>query len=408
MTKNYTIIRLNHNNKNRCEYVVTNEKGEIKDSIKHGNLNDISDQEKNNTVIIMLPGEEILSKSLILPIKSNAKLKQAIPFALEDDIASDINGCHFAFKKSEIDESIIVNVIDRKLFKNYLNQLKEINISPSFVVSENSCVYKTEDTINLIIEDAKSHGRCGYKEPYTLDIMDLTNIIKALESNNNINHLQISLSKNNDSLVKQISGLADTYKSVDTKILSKGAFQEFIKNYFVQNHINLLQGDFKPKIKYEKVFKPWRKSAVLAIFLLLSLIINNVLTTNKLVNYEADLSAYFLNEYKYFYNNARNVDDPIRIVNSIKNGAQLNMNNSIFLNGLNIISESVAKENNVQLSSISYTDNRFNLRVLTSTLTSLDSLITNINTNSSLNAIIQSTNQSDNKVESRIEIQVNL
>ena len=408
MTKNYTIIRLNHNNKNRCEYVVTNEKGEIKDSIKHGNLNDISDQEKNNTVIIMLPGEEILSKSLILPIKSNAKLKQAIPFALEDDIASDINGCHFAFKKSEIDESIIVNVIDRKLFKNYLNQLKEINISPSFVVSENSCVYKTEDTINLIIEDAKSHGRCGYKEPYTLDIMDLSNIIKALESNNNINHLQISLSKNNDSLVKQISGLADTYKSVDTKILSKGAFQEFIKNYFVQNHINLLQGDFKPKIKYEKVFKPWRKSAVLAIFLLLSLIINNVLTTNKLVNYEADLSAYFLNEYKYFYNNARNVDDPIRIVNSIKNGAQLNMNNSIFLNGLNIISESVAKENNVQLSSINFTDNRFNLRLLTSTLTSLDSLITNINTNGSLNAIIQTTNQSDNKVESRIEIQVNL
>ena len=166
MTKNYTIIRLNHNNKNRCEYVVANDKGEIKDSIKHGNLNDISDQEKNNTVIIMLPGEEILSKSLILPIKSYAKLKQAIPFALEDDIASDINDCHFAFEKSEIDESIIVNVIDRKLFKKYLNQLKEINISPSFVVSENSCVHKTEDTINLIIEDAKAHGRCGYKEPY--------------------------------------------------------------------------------------------------------------------------------------------------------------------------------------------------------------------------------------------------
>ena len=100
MTKNYTIIRLNHNNKNRCEYVVANEKGEIKDSIKHGNLNDISDQEKNNTVIIMLPGEEILSKSLILPIKSYAKLKQAIPFALEDDIASDIDDCHFAFEKN--------------------------------------------------------------------------------------------------------------------------------------------------------------------------------------------------------------------------------------------------------------------------------------------------------------------
>ena len=102
------------------------------------------------------------------------------------------------------------------------------------------------------------------------------------------------------------------------------------------------------------------------------------------------------------------MDDPIRIVNSIKNGDQLNMNNSIFLNGLDIISESVAKENNVQLSSISFTDNRFNLRLLTSTLTSLDSLITNINTNGSLKAIIQTTNQSDNKVESRIEIQVNL
>ena len=82
--------------------------------------------------------------------------------------------------------------------------------------------------------------------------------------------------------------------------------------------------------------------------------------------------------------------------------------NSDFLNGLNIISESVAKENNVQLSSINFTDNRFNLRLLTSTLTSLDSLITNINTNGSLKAIIQTTNQSDNKVESRIEIQVNL
>ena len=407
MAKNFTIIRFHHSNKNRCEYVVTNERGEIKNSIKYGTLNDIPDQEKNNTVIIMLPGEEILSKSLNLPIKSNVKLKQAIPFALEDDIANDINDCHFAFKKSEIDESIIINVINKTLFKNYLNQLKEVNINPSFVVSENSCVSIIENTINLIVEDTKVHGRSGLKDPYTLDRMELTNIIKVLESNNNINHLQISLSENKGSLVKQIKSLTDAYKSVNTKILLKGAFQEFIKNYFLQDHINLLQGDFKPKIRFEEVLKPWKKSAALFALLLLSLIINNVLNINKLVNYEANLSTYFLNEYKYFYNNARNVDDPIRIVNSIKNGAQLNMNNSIFLYGLNLISESVAKENNVELSSISFDDNRFNLRVLTSTLTSLDSLITNINTNNSLNAIIQTTNQSDSKVESRIEIQVN-
>ena len=120
------------------------------------------------------------------------------------------------------------------------------------------------------------------------------------------------------------------------------------------------------------------------------------------------MSTYFLNEYKYFYNNARNVDDPIRIVNSIKNGAQLNMNNSIFLNGLNLISESVAKQNNIQLSSISFDDNQFNLIILTSNLTSLDSLIRGINSNNSLNAIIQNTNQSDSNIESRIEVQVNL
>ena len=96
------------------------------------------------------------------------------------------------------------------------------------------------------------------------------------------------------------------------------------------------------------------------------------------------------------------------MINSIKNGTQLGMKNSIFLNGLNLINESVAKENNVQLSSISFDDNRFNLRILTLTLTSLDSLIKNINSNNSLNAIIQTTNQSNSKIESRIEIQVNL
>ena len=408
MTKNYTIIRFHHNNKNRCEYVVTNEKGEIKDSIKYGNLDEISDQEKNNTVIIMLPGEEILNKSLTLPIKSDAKLRQAIPFALEDDIASDINDCHFAFEKSEIDESIIVNVIYKKLLKNYLNRLKENNIIPSFVISENSCVSMIEDTINLIIEDTKAHGRSGLRESYTLDDMELINIIKVLESNNNVNHLQISLSENNDSQVEQIKSITENYKSVDIKILSKGAFQEFIKNYFSQDHTNLLQGDFKPKIKFEKIFKPWKKLAAFVALLLISMIINNVLTTNKLVNYEANLSAYFLDEYRYFFNNAINTDDPIRMINSIKNGTQLGMKNSIFLNGLNLINESVAKENNVQLSSISFDDNRFNLRILTLTLTSLDSLIKNINSNNSLNAIIQTTNQSNSKIESRIEIQVNL
>ena len=52
-------------------------------------------------MFVLVPGTDALLAEPVLPLKSGAKLAQVVPFALEEQLATDVEDLHFAVGKRE-------------------------------------------------------------------------------------------------------------------------------------------------------------------------------------------------------------------------------------------------------------------------------------------------------------------
>ena len=152
--KTYTLIRLDTQSPNNSQWVSINDSGEFLNSVRKGNLSEIDTGNKQNSVIIILPGEEIHHATLTLPIKSEKKLTKAIPFAMEDRLADEIDKTHFAHKRLNNDYIQICAINSSKL-NVFLRTLKSNNIHASAITSDTLCVPKIDKTITLLIDSSR-------------------------------------------------------------------------------------------------------------------------------------------------------------------------------------------------------------------------------------------------------------
>ena len=404
--KKTTIIRINKKSPDHSEWVTIDSYGKQISEIESGNLNDISEEDKTNTLIVLTPATDSLLTFIDLPIKSNSKLKKAIPYALEDQIASDIKDIHFSFAKPKKGKLIGVAAISKSELNDYKNLLLTHNIQPHVITSEIHGVPIIEKTITLLIESSRVYINNGLNKAYALDGMDVIESVNLIDTEKNITNVQIYLSENNQDLIAQSEKLRDSYNTVDVKILAKGLLQKLSHNILNANYINFLQGEHAPKIHIKKYFKPWRYATLLVIIFFALSLINKSVNYIQLSKYEKNLASRFLNEYRYFAINATDISDPIRIISAIKNNDPQIRENSLFFEGLDIISNAIKNKDNVLLNSITFQGNIFNIRLFTPNIALLDAIARGINQNNNYAARIQSTNQENDTVESRIEIQV--
>jgi general secretion pathway protein L len=403
--KTYTLIQLDTQSPNNSQWVSINDSGEFLDSVSKGNISEIDIGNKQNSVIVILPGEEIHHAVLTLPIKSEKKLTKAIPFAMEDRLADEIEKTHFAHKRLNND-LIQICAINTSKLKAFLETLKSNNIHASAITSDALCVPKIEKTITLLIDSSRIHINNGFDKVFTFESIDIINAVNIVNKDNNIRDIQIFINKEDESLLNKFDQLRESFRNVDVNILQNGPFQKYSQVIVNHNYIDLLQGKYKDKKDIAQIFKPWRKTASLFLLFVSLLLINNLMNIYSLNKYERELSAKFLNQYKYFNPRADNVSDPLRIISSIKNNNIEITDESSFIEGLSFISDAIKNNNNASLSSINFQNNNFNIRLQTPNVSILDSIQRNIDRNRDYQAKILTTNQIDDAIESRIEIQV--
>ena len=64
-----------------------------------GLLAEAAPQFVGRNIIVLAPASEVLRLRVAMPLKGNARIRQALPYALEEQLASDIDEQHFAFSR---------------------------------------------------------------------------------------------------------------------------------------------------------------------------------------------------------------------------------------------------------------------------------------------------------------------
>ena len=103
-----------------AEWLPIDESGARQGEVQSGALSDAVALSDGRKVMVLIPGTDALVAEPIVPVKSGAKLAQVVPFALEEQLASDVDELHFAVGKRDERAGVPVVVVSHAHMEAWL------------------------------------------------------------------------------------------------------------------------------------------------------------------------------------------------------------------------------------------------------------------------------------------------
>src|SRR5256884_454385 len=121
-------------------------------------------------VCALVPGADVLLAEPEIPVKAGAKLQQLVPYALEEQLADDIDDLHFAIGKRAGDSARApVAVVARALLDEWLATLRASGLEPEAIYADSELLpHNPGQAVVLLEEDAvlvRSPGACPVTLP---------------------------------------------------------------------------------------------------------------------------------------------------------------------------------------------------------------------------------------------------
>ena len=148
----YLVIRLGEDPNEPVQWIAVDGTGARRSLPGTGTLaearNDIGDRE----VIVLVPSAEVLTTSVDIPVKGN-KLNAALPYALEEYLAEDVDSLHFAAGKKRSSGRTPVSVVSRQKMDDWLGELTAAGIEPHSIIADSYGLARIPGTISMLLAD---------------------------------------------------------------------------------------------------------------------------------------------------------------------------------------------------------------------------------------------------------------
>jgi general secretion pathway protein L len=388
-----------------CQQLAWEVRGGLQTLSGESSLEEAAEMAKGRRTLLLLPASEVTITRVQLPTKNRQRLAQAIPFALETELAQDVEQLHFAIGETDADNNTPVIVIARERLDAWLAHFESQDIEPMGVyvdlltlpLQENHwCLF--HDTNSLNVRSGKQSGFCA-------------------DISSGADMLRLALTQTETAPEKldifQLAG-SDPLPPLDSPVLESETtplnnrvelIDLLAANLDPKQQINLLQGDFKRVDKLTLQWKRWLPAAILAgvaIALALALNIADYFSYQKQI--EA-LDQRTRQAFQQAFPNIKRIVDPkVQMEQQLKamrggqqgGGAQFA---TLFVPAASVIQRSP----NTQLENISYRDGHLDLQLTIKELQALEKLKKSIE-EKALQVEIRAANASGNQVTSHLRI----
>ncbi len=119
--------------------------------IRQGKLQELAQAAGNLPVILLLPATEVLLIELSLPIASQRQLQKALPFALEDYLANELETYHWVWSKQPGDKVAIAAIAHEKMAA-YRQRFSQVGIKLQGVYAETLFLPVMENTVSVMLD----------------------------------------------------------------------------------------------------------------------------------------------------------------------------------------------------------------------------------------------------------------
>ena len=305
---------------------VVKEPGDAPSPLFHGDLKTASNHAHGCRVVVFVSGVEVLLTQVDLPNMNRQKLLKAIPFALEEQLASDIDDLHFAVGDRDLTDKVNCAIVERNIIEKWLHGLNDASIQPDVVSTEVFGVPYEEGTWTLMIKNAsketgaKAILRNNSQAGMALDVANVVPLLRAsLESlsedvrpkklhvvvcdeclsdeaapvldaisqtspaetpdgeiiedtdddNEKTRQVVSAIEQRRDRFSGTIGQLESLCKSIGIEVEidhNDQSYLVYIAQQFNSDQcLNLLQGDYSRRERLEKLFRPWRPAVAIGL-----------------------------------------------------------------------------------------------------------------------------------------------
>lgn len=397
----------------RCEWLLTGPDGTRKSETHAGTLDEAAAQAAGRKLIVLLPAANILTLSTELNVRGR-RLQAALPFALEDQLADDVEKLHFAPGKRLPDGRLPVAVLRHDRIQHYLDRLSDAGLEADRLLADYHGLDQVPNTVTMLLDGDERFLNDGHgvwvslPEMRPVDIVAAAGLIVADGADREAPAAALQVycdAAAREAFEADWAALSQELDDVDIRVLPDGPFPRLAVSAAAGSGINLLQGPYARKTENAELFRPWRTAAVLLLGLVLLAFGGRVAELVRLGQEEAALREQFTVEYRELApNDNREIMDPVAAVNSLRRrlGGSTG-NTSLFMPGMQALATALG-DSGSRVEAISYRAGVMDVRLVAPDVSALDRIQQKVNESTRFSATIQSTTQSEAGVNSRIQI----
>ena len=248
----------------------------------------LSAGDKQKTIIVLVPTQDVLLTSVKLPTMNRARLLQALPYALEEQLLEDVTQLHFAIGEMGSDGMLPVAVVSQKKMTEWLALLQSEGVEAQVMLPNCLALPWQENQASVWLDGDMAVVRTGMLQGFACEPENLSAMMALSSSDPKLSPSNPELSSSNPKLSPsnpklspsnpELSSSNPKLSSSDPKLSSRGltAGSTFILQNDMSDFetatnlpaLNLLQGRYAKKLSlgdFINVKKTWRFAVVLGV-----------------------------------------------------------------------------------------------------------------------------------------------
>jgi general secretion pathway protein L len=274
----FLVIRLGNDPERSANWVAVDSNGTRRTPPVTGPLAEAARDVRGRDVIVLVPATEVLRAAVDIPIKGGARLRAALPFALEEQLADDVENLHFAAGERRESGLLPVSVVAREQMLGWLLALNNAGIAASKMIPENHGLARIPGTLSMLVAEQQIMFNDGAECEFVMqgvrpsDALAVAGVLQDATTGGEkaTGHLLVYCEPGEEvRFAQDWNALRNELTSVDINLLPDGVLPRLAVTVAAGRGVNLLQGRFGAKTDYKALFEPWKYAAALLLALLL-------------------------------------------------------------------------------------------------------------------------------------------
>jgi general secretion pathway protein L len=271
----WLLLRLPRTLDQPASWLVVDPRGNPSGPPQSGPLSLAAPRSVGRRICVLVPGTDVLLAEPEVPMKAGTKLQQVVPFALEEQLADDIDDLHFAIGK-RVGESTRtpVAVVRRSLMDEWLTALKSSGLEPESMYADSDLLPENPGQAVALMEEDVVVVRPPLGSPVTLPAEALGEALEIAQQASpelaatGVRGLVLYTGAAEwHQHSAQVESLRERFDGIKIQLLSGGPLTLFAQQLPVATPINLLQGPYAPVTARTVGWQSWKVAAILLLSL---------------------------------------------------------------------------------------------------------------------------------------------